>query len=144
MRQIRSYRPGDAEALGEVFHRSIRDGAVGAYGRAAVEAWSPAPPKGDAWERRLERADTVLAEENGTILGFMTMRSDTGLLDLAFVLPEAVRSGVASALYAVLEGRARARGLSHLTTEASLLAEPFFARLGWRVVQRQRAIASSS
>ena len=137
MRQVRSYRDGDAKVLGEVFHKAIR-GATEAYGAEGVAAWSPAPPTGEAWAERLGAADTVLCEEDGKVLGFMSLVPETGLLDLAFVLPEVARSAVASGLYAVLEGRARARGQERLTTEASLLAEPFFSRLGWQVVKRQR------
>jgi putative acetyltransferase len=37
----------------------------------------------------------------------------------------------------MIEGRARVHGHTRLETEASLLAEPFFARHGWRVLQRQ-------
>ena len=32
---------------------------------------------------------------------------------------------------------ARSRGVACLSTQASLLAEPFFARHGWEVVRRQ-------
>ena len=137
MLNVRSFQAGDAEALGRVYHHAIREGAVEAYGAAAVRAWSPEAPSGANWAERLATAETVVAEAEGTPVGFMSLVPETGLIDLAFVLPEAARSGVASALYAVLEGRARATGLACLTTEASLLAEPFFAVQGFQVVARQ-------
>ena len=40
----------------------------------------------------------------------------------------------------MLEGRARALGLTRLDTEASLLAEPVFLRLGWQVIKRQDVV----
>jgi putative acetyltransferase len=43
----------------------------------------------------------------------------------------------AAALYAVIEGRARAMGLGRLQTEASRVAEPFFRARGWVVLHRQ-------
>ena len=61
-------------------------------------------------------------------------------LDMAFVHPDHLRQGVASALYSVIEGRARALGLVRLDTEASLLAEPLFAARGWRVTRRQKVV----
>ena len=67
----------------------------------------------------------------------MTLDLSTGWLDFAYVAPEAMGQGVAETLYAVLEGRARAAGLTRLETEASLLAERFFARRGWRIEKRQ-------
>lgn len=134
---IRSYRQGDARALGEIFHRAVHEGAAGRYSKAERDAWSPRPPASRMWEGRLSEADTVVAVEEGVPVGFMSLDLSRGYLDLAYVLPEAMGQGVAAALYAVLESRARASGLARLTTEASHLAEPFFARQGWRVLRRQ-------
>lgn len=134
--EVRSYRDGDAEALARVFHRAVREGAAAQYGEAAVAAWSPELRPVAAWEARLEGTDTVVATEDGVPVGFMNLDAK-GYLDLAFVLPEYMGKGVSDALYAVLEGRARAAGLGTLTVQASLLAERFFARQGWQVVRRQ-------
>jgi putative acetyltransferase len=78
----------------------------------------------------------VVAVEGDDRLGFMNI-DDRGYLDLAFVVPEQMGRGVSDMLYAVLESRARARGIGKLTSQASLLAEPFFLRHGWQVVRRQ-------
>lgn len=134
--EVRSYREGDAEALGEVFHRSVREGAAARYDEAQRAAWSPAPKSGEGWAARLAGGGTVVVLEEDRPVGFMSM-DDVGYVDLAFVLPEAMGRGLAATLYAVLEGRARAAGLTRLTTQASLLAEPFFARHGWVVTRRQ-------
>ena len=137
MRQLRSYRAEDAADLAEIFHRAVHDGAAKAYSKAERNAWSPALPEGTAWAKRLDGLETVVAEEDGTIVGFMSLDLKSGYLDLAFVLPERARSGIATALYAMIEGRARAGELSRLTTEASLIAEPFFVGQGWQVLRRQ-------
>lgn len=133
---VRSFVPDDAEALGEVFYRAVREGAAHRYSAAQVEAWSPKPPSGDAWRARLAEAETVVADSADGPVGFMTLDAK-GYLDLAFVVPEAMGAGVSDAIYAVLEGRARSLGIAVLTTQASLLAEPFFARQGWAVTRRQ-------
>ncbi len=133
---VRSYRPEDAEALGQVFYRSVREGAAQRYSECQVAAWSPQAPSGAAWASRLEAADTVVAEQDELPVGFMTVDA-CGYVDLAFVVPEAMGRGVADAIYAVLEGRARRLGIACLSTQASLLAEPFFARHGWQVSRRQ-------
>jgi putative acetyltransferase len=57
--------------------------------------------------------------------------------DMAYVLPEVMGKGVAGVMCAVIEGRARADGITHMTVDASHVAEPFFARRGWTLVQRQ-------
>ncbi len=133
---VRTYVDSDAEALGRVFYRAVREGAATRYSKDQVTAWSPSAPAGEVWRDRLRQAETVVAVQGETPVGFMTL-DDKGYLDLAFVLPEAMGKGVSDALYAVLEGRARANGISALSTQASLLAEPFFARHGWTVARRQ-------
>ncbi|MDG3042392.1 GNAT family N-acetyltransferase [Roseicyclus marinus] len=134
---IRPCRVTDAPELAELYHRAVREGAAAHYDAAQRAAWSPAPPKGEAWRRRLIEAQTVVAERAERLLGFMTLDMSTGWIDFAYVAPEAMGQGVAETLYAVLEGRARAAGLTRLETGASLLAERFFARRGWHVVARQ-------
>ena len=56
------------------------------------------------------------------------------------ILIAAFGTGVAAALYALLEGRARAAGLQTLKTEASELARPFFLRHGWTLIERQNLV----
>jgi putative acetyltransferase len=132
---LRSYTPEDAEVLGGVFYRSVREGAAARYTEEERAAWAPEVPNGPAWEAKLAKSDVVVAESGGKIVGFMTRQG--ALCDMAFVLPEVMGTGVAGVLCAVLEGRARAEGVDRMTVEASHLAEPFFARRGWGVVRRQ-------
>lgn len=134
--EVRSYEEGDASQLGLVFHRAVREGAASRYNEKQVAAWSPEAPDGANWAARLSAAETVVAEESGQLVGFMALNDD-GYLDLAFVLPDFMGKGVSDLLYAVLETRARARGIARMTTQASLLAEPFFARHGWSLGRRQ-------
>ena len=134
---IRSYAPGDARPLAEIFHRAVHEGTASHYSPEERAAWSPEVPLTRSWELRLAEAETVVADTPGGPVGFMSLDPARAYLDLAFVLPEVMGKGVSGALYAVLEGRARVRGLTRLETEASLLAEPFFRRQGWRVVRRQ-------
>ena len=134
--EVRSFEPGDAGPLAVVFHRAVREGARARYDTAQVKAWSPEVPSEAKWSERLAAADTVVAAEGDQRVGFMSLNAD-GYLDLAFVVPEVMGRGVSDALYAVLETRARVRRLKRLTTQASLMAEPFFARHGWTVTRRQ-------
>jgi len=134
---IRPCRVTDAPGLADLYHRAVREGTGRHYDAAQREAWSPAPPNDESWRRRLVEAQTIVAERDARLLGFMTLDIGTGWLDFAYVAPEAMGQGVAETLYAVLEGRARAAGLGALETEASLLAERFFARRGWQLVKRQ-------
>ncbi len=133
---VRSYRPEDAGPASHLFHRAVREGARLKYSEEQVRAWSPEDSVSPGWSDRLSTAETVVAEDTEGLMGFMSMTPD-GYLDLAFVAPEHMGQGISDTIYAVLEGRARAQGVPVLSTQASLLAEPFFARHGWRVTRRQ-------
>lgn len=134
---LRSYADGDAPALAQVFHRAVTEGAAARYSETERRAWSPEPPSGPGWVERLATADTVVAERDGRIVGFMAIDLGRGYVDFTYVLPEEMGKGVSDALYAVIEGRARAAGLTALTTDASDIARSFFERQGWRTLARQ-------
>jgi len=136
--QLRRARPGDGIAAWGVLHRAVHEGAAAAYTPAQRHAWAPAaaPP---GWEAGLLAGHTVLAQTRGRICGFMTLAGD-GHLDYAYVLPEAMGTGLAHRLLDRLERQARADGLTLLTTEASLLARRFLLRRGWQVLARQDVI----
>ncbi len=128
---IRPMGDGESDVLGRVFYDAVRHGSARAYSKEQREAWAWTQPDDANWAARLGEQSTVVAEADGRAIGFMTLNLETGYLDLAFVLAEAQGTGVADALYLVLEGRARAAGLTRLTSDASHLAKPFFLRHGW-------------
>lgn len=137
---IRPYRVTDPEALARLFHDAVQNGAAEHYSQRERDAWSPAPPEGSAWAARLSKAQTMVAEDQRVPVGFMTLNTETGFLDYAYVRPDRMGQGVAATLYAVLEGRARVMGLDRIETEASHLAERFFLRRGWRLLERQSVV----
>lgn len=134
---LRPYAPADAAALAQVFHRAVRKGTAAHYWLPQRLAWSPRPRPAADWHARLSQIETVVAERDGQPVGFMALDLSDGFLDFAYVAPELRGQGVGAALYAVLEGRARAARIALLETAASRVAEPFFARRGWRVLRRQ-------
>lgn len=128
---MRAYRTSDAGCLAQVFNRAVREGTVGAYDADQRAAWASAMDTPPDWSQRLSEEITLVAERDGQVAGFMTLGRD-GFLDLAFVLPEAMGTGVAAALHDRVLVEAEARNLSRLTTEASHLARRFFIKQGWR------------
>ena len=134
--RIRRFRPEDAAATARIFFDAVRVGAQGHYDDAQRRAWAPDVPDTAAWRARLEAQTVRVAERDGVVVGFMTLRAD-GCIDLAFVAPAAMGQGVAGALYEAILAEASRLGLSRLHAEASHLARPFFARRGWTVVRPQ-------
>jgi len=129
---IRAYHPDDAATLFAIFVEAVRIGAADHYTPAQRLAWAPDTDMAEDWPSKLASLDTHVAEEGGEIAGFMAA-TPQGYIDLAFVRPRWMGRSVAQALYDCILERAFGNKLTHLTTHASLLARPFFARQGWQV-----------
>lgn len=136
---LRTARRGDGAATHAVFYAAVHGGTAAAYGPEERAAWAPSPEPAPGWEARLLSGTTILAEERGRLVGFMTLGTD-GHIDLAYVAPDRIGCGVGAALHAAVLDAARRAGLDLLSTEASLVARPFFARHGWRETARQSVI----
>lgn len=130
--RIRSCHAGDAPPLFAVFTEAVRTGAASHYTAAQCAAWAPLDTMPASWPDLLAALDTRVAESGGEIAGFMAATPD-GYVDLAFVRPRWMGRSVAQALHDDLLERARARGLTRLSTHASHPARRFFARNGWQV-----------
>lgn len=89
-----------------------------------------------AWKTRFSSLELLIAEDSRAIAGFIGFSLD-GHIDLLFTAPGFARQGVASALYAAAEQRLRAADARELFTEASLVAQAFFAHQGFSVQQAQ-------
>jgi putative acetyltransferase len=133
--KIRPYRsPEDAAATFVLFQAAIRETAAAVYEPDQIDAWA-GPPRSDlsGWDGRRREAFTLVAEVNGTVIGFTDLLPD-GLVDMLFVDPRAGRRGVARALLTEIKHEARAHGIFELRTLASRSAQPAFESLGFTLV----------
>jgi putative acetyltransferase len=135
--RIRAFEPADAPRVCEIFYRSIHEVAKSKYDEAQLDAWAPKVPDASKWLPIPAGFDTYLAiDEAGEAIAWIAM-TPTGYIDVLFCLPEALGRGIAGQLYETVERLATERGLSRITAHASLLAQPFFAKHGWRVEKHE-------
>ena len=134
---IRAFEPGDADRVADIFFRSVREVAKSRYDEAQIEAWISSVPEPSKWLPYLIAFYTYLAiDEYDEAVAWISMRAD-GYIDMLFCLPEAVGRGAAGQLYETVERIATELGLSRMTAHASLFAQPFFAKRGWKVEQHE-------
>ncbi len=126
---LRRMRPGEEPRLYDVLRAAVLRGAAAHYDEAQRHAWAPDRPF-EGWNERLGTAECFVAVVAASIVGFVAA-SPAGHVDLAYVLPEYHGTGVASRLLSRIEAEMRLTDVDRLTTEASLVAEPFFTRQGW-------------
>ncbi len=132
---VRDYAADDAAPICRLFFETVRSVNLGDYSPEQVRVWAPAPPDPAAWHERMSGRHTLVAEENGEVVGFAELEGD-GHLDMLYVGRDAVGRGVGKRLYLAAEERALGLGLREIFTEASITARPFFERRGFRVVRR--------
>ncbi|WP_281858092.1 GNAT family N-acetyltransferase [Litoreibacter halocynthiae] len=133
---LRPFAKGDGAASFDVFVDAVRNGAKEHYTTEQRAAWAPVDTMPATWEDRHLAATAFVAESERQLEGFMTLTAE-GVIDMAFVRPSAMGTGITAQLYEKTEEAAHASGLTRLTTEASHLARPFFLRRGWNLLGAQ-------
>lgn len=132
---IQTYSADKAREIADLFHQAVHAISPAIHSPEQKEAWAPSPVDHERWAERLKRKQPWIALIDGRVAGFMELDAD-GHIDCAYTHPDFQRRGVASALYAQLLAQARARNLTRLYVEASLVAKPFFERQGFAVIRK--------
>ena len=133
---IRDYEKDDAAATLALFERAITTTGRVRYTEEQVGAWLGGPRELAQWNAERLAVHTFVAELDGAVAGFADL-DEKGYVDRLFVDPAFGRRGVAHALLLHVRTSAERKGLSELTTHASLVARPVFERAGFRVVHEE-------
>ena len=136
--RLREAHGSDAPGLIDLFRGTVHAVNRRDYSAAQIAAWAPAEIDLAVWAARQAVYDTLVAEEDGEIARFAELAPE-GHLHMLFVHKDHQGKGVASMLLAEMERRALAKGEARMTTDASLTAQPFFSRRGFRRIREQVA-----
>jgi putative acetyltransferase len=130
---IRPLRPKEGRLFLEIHTRSIRGLAAGHYSRDVIDAWT-VPITEESLRELLENRDheiRLIAELDGEAVGLGAVVLAHSELRACYVVPEAARKGVGSALVREIERIAKDNGLLRLELLASVNAEPFYVSLDY-------------
>jgi putative acetyltransferase len=127
---IRRFLLADAAPTHDVFVQAVTVGAASRYSAEERADWLPDPLMPPDWGYWLADHHTLVADEGDRITGFFMVEA-SGYLNMAFVTPDRMGTGLADRLLAGVMDHARDRGMAELTTLASRHARSFFARHGW-------------
>lgn len=133
MIELREYRPDDLDEILRLFHDTVHCVAAADYTPAQLDAWSPADPDRESWQRSLESHTAVVAVADGTIVGFGDADIGTGYLDRLYVHKDFQRQGIATAICDRLECQVVSQAIF---THSSITARPFFECRGYSVVEQ--------
>lgn len=119
----------------EIHAASVRRLGAAHYSWEQIESWAQGPGL-DRYVEFLAEAEVYVAERGGAPCGYGLVLPEEGEVQAVYVHADHARQGVGAAILEHLESRARAAGAQRLRLRASLNAEPFYLRAGWRVVER--------
>lgn len=136
---VRSLGDDELSLYLEIVNASIKGLAVHHYPAAAIQGWLVPVTEATLADLavNLEHEIRLIAELGGRPVGIGALVLEGSELRACYVLPTAARQGVGTALVKAIEGRAVVHGLDHLELSASLNAEPFYAALGYRVLEHR-------
>lgn len=131
---ICGYRPTDCNALAALFYHTVHTVNLGDYTPEQCDAWAPDTMDLNEWNRSFLSHITLVAREEGRIVGFGDIDTN-GYLDRLYVHSGYQRMGIASALCNELE---KSVNTKKIITYASITAKPFFELRGYQVIKEQQ------
>lgn len=130
---LRPARPGDGQAVFEVTRLSVAGLAKNHYSAEQIAGWmgerTPA-----FYETLIAKGRMVVAERDGAIVGFVD--AEPGEVTRLFILPEAGGAGLGKRLLAVGIENARSGHIGPVRLEATINAESFYRRQGFKMIKR--------
>jgi putative acetyltransferase len=134
---VRRFEFGDEPALFRVFHSAIHEVACRDYTPGQIRAWAPDDLDPALWCARIRGISPFVVESGDELVGYADVQP-SGYIDHFFVSGGHQRRGIGAMLMRRLHDEALAIGVRELTSDVSRTAEPFFARFGFRVVERRQ------
>ncbi len=131
---LRDYTPSDCKTLAELFFNTVHIINAKDYSEEQLNAWATGHIDLEQWNRSFLSHYTVVAETDGTVVGFGDI-DNTGYLDRLFVHADFQHQGIATAICDKLEQASHAE---KIVTHASITAKGFFEKRGYKVVAKQQ------
>ena len=130
--RIRRYQESDCREVTELFYNTVHIVNAKDYTKEQLDVWATGQAELERWNQSLQAHYSIVAVEDGVILGFGDI-DKTGYLDRLFVHAEHQGKGIATAICDQLEQAVPGK----ITTHASITAKPFFEKRGYKVIKKQ-------
>ena len=131
---LRKYEPGDAEKMAALFYDTVHSVNIRDYTKDQVDAWAAGNVDLEAWNKSFLEHNTLVAVEDGRIIGFGDMDL-SGYFDRLYIHKDYQGRGIATAICDALDEKVCPKTI---TVAASITARPFFENRGYHVVRKQQ------
>ncbi|MFT0212636.1 GNAT family N-acetyltransferase [Pseudomonas sp. F1_0610] len=133
---IRRFQIGDEATLYGVYYSAIHRIASRDYSQEQINAWAPAEVGQTLWEEKIRSINPFVAVIDGVVVGYTDIQP-SGYIDHFFVSGNHPRQGIGASLMGVIHQEAAQLGITELTSDVSLTAQPFFSKFGFHVVEHR-------
>lgn len=131
--EIRMYRASDCKELIELFYNTVHSVNAKDYSKEQLNVWATGHEDLKKWNVLFQKHLSIVAVEDGVIVGFGDMDKKLAYLDHLFVHKDYQKRGIATAICDKLEQLVN----GDITVHASITARPFFEKRGYKVVKEQ-------
>lgn len=122
--------------MAALFYDTVHSVNARDYTAEQLDAWATGEVDLEAWNKSFTEHYTLVALEDGVIVGFGDI-DKTGYLDKLYVHKDHLRKGIATAICDMLE---QSLWGGKATVHASITAKPFFLGRGYTVVKEQTVV----
>ena len=129
--KIRKANIEDAHAIHDMHMRSIKENCADSYSPEAISAWGNREYNEEIRVRSILDDYVLVLEGNSGIAGYMHL-SYQGEVKALYLAPEAIGQGYGKKLLDLAEGKASDKGVRSLYLHATLNAENFYTRHGFK------------
>lgn len=119
----------------ELFYNTVHTINAKDYTKKQLDAWASGQVDLEKWDQSFQEHFTVVAVENGIIVGFGDVDT-TGYFDRLYIHKNNQRKGIATAICDQLESKVQGK----IVTHASVTAKPFFEKRGYKVLKEQQVV----
>ncbi len=127
---VRTFQPDDLAEVSALIHRTIDASYAGVYPPLAIAHFHEHHADYTI-VAEAESGHIVVVERDGRMVATGTLVGDE--VSRVYVEPERQGQGIGTAIMEALEARAREEGLTDVVLYASVVAKPFYDRLGYVV-----------
>jgi len=132
--KIRKYKNTDFDEIAALFYNTVHSINRKDYSQNQVDVWGTGKLAVDTWNKSLLENYSIVAVEDGRIVGFGDI-DHTNYLNRLYVHKDFQGSGVATAICDELEKQVNG---SSISVHASITAKPFFEKRGYSVLKEQQ------
>ena len=126
----------DFLAVKKLFQETVRNVCTGDYSPEEIEAWTSVIEEEPArWLKKIEEQYFLLIEIDQELVGMGSLLNGD-YIDIMYVHQDHQGKGIAKLLLSELEAEAAKQGKTHLTSDVSITARPFFEKKGFQVLHK--------